>query len=152
MLHLKMENYNEAEAFASDSLDCKKDNIKALMRRAKARLNLNKWDEAERDMDTALQREEESNLEKLKRELVPLREKLQLLRKQQDLKDKKDGFEISSKRAKKNTYYEDDDVAKENEAFPCKGQSKQLTTTQLDWDEEFKRIDMEEAEALNAKA
>ena len=67
MLHLKMENYNEAEAFASDSLDCKKDNIKALMRRAKARLNLNKWDEAERDMDTALQREEESNLEKLKR-------------------------------------------------------------------------------------
>ena len=151
MLHLKMENYNEAEAFASDSLDCKKDNIKALMRRAKARLNLNKWDEAERDMDTALQREEESNLEKLKRELVPLREKLQLLRKQQDLKDKKDGFGNIFKKSEKNTYYEDDDVAKENEAFPCKGQSKQLTTTQLDWDEEFKRIDMEEAEALRWK-
>ena len=76
MLHLKMENYKEAEAFASDSLDCEKDNAKALMRRAKARLELLKWEEAEKDMDTALQREEEateSNVEKLKRELAPLR-------------------------------------------------------------------------------
>ena len=154
MLHLKMENYKEAEAFASDSLDCEKDNVKALMRRAKARLELLKWEEAEKDMDTALQREEEateSNVEKLKRELAPLRKKLQLLRKQQDLKDKKDGFGNIFKKSEKNTYYEDDDVAKENEAFPCKGQSKQLTTTQLDWDEEFKRIDMEEAEALRWK-
>ena len=150
MLHLKMENYKEAEAFASDSLDCEKDNVKALMRRAKARLELLKWEEAEKDMDTALQREEEateSNVEKLKRELAPLRKKLQLLRKQQDLKDKKDGFGNVFKKSEKKTYYKDDEIAKENEAFPC----KDLTTTQLDWDEEFKQIDMEEAEAVRWK-
>jgi len=150
MLHLKMENYKEAEAFASDSLDCEKDNVKALMRRAKARLKLLKWEEAEKDMDTALQREEEateSNVEKLKRELAPLRKKLQLLRKQQDLKDKKDGFGNVFKKSEKKTYYKDDEIAKENEAFPC----KDLTTTQLDWDEEFKQIDMEEAEAVRWK-
>ena len=104
MLHLKMENYKEAEAFASDSLDCEKDNVKALMRRAKARLELLKWEEAEKDMDTALQLEEEateSNVEKLKRELAPLRKKLQLLRKQQDLKDKKDGFGNVFKKTKR---------------------------------------------------
>ena len=89
------------------------------MRRAKARLNLNKWDEAERDMDTALQREEESNLEKLKRELVPLREKLQLLRKQQDLKDKKDGFGNIFKRAKRIRIMKMT-TAKENEASRAK--------------------------------
>lgn len=150
MLHLKMENYKEAEAFASDSLDCEKDNVKALMRRAKARLELLKWEEAEKDMDTALQLEEEateSNVEKLKRELAPLRKKLQLLRKQQDLKDKKDGFGNVFKKSEKKTYYKDDEIAKENEAFPC----KDLTTTQLDWDEEFKQIDMEEAEAVRWK-
>ena len=150
MLHLKMENYKEAEAFASDSLDCEKDNVKALMRRAKARLELLKWEEAEKDMDTALQREEEateSNVEKLKRELAPLRKKLQLLRKQQDLKDKKDGFGNVFKKSEKKTYYKDDEIAIENEAFPC----KDLTTTQLDWDEEFKQIDMEEAEAVRWK-
>ena len=150
MLHLKMENYKEAEAFASDSLDCEKDNVKALMRRAKARLELLKWEEAEKDMDTALQREEEateSNVEKLKRELAPLRKKLQLLRKQQDLKDKKDGFGNVFKKSEKKTYYKDDEIAKENEAFPC----KDLTTTQLDWDEEFKQIDMEETEAVRWK-
>ncbi|CAL6324900.1 unnamed protein product [Bathycoccus prasinos] len=150
MLHLKMENYKEAEAFASDSLDCEKDNVKALMRRAKARLELLKWEEAEKDMDTALQREEEateSNVEKLKRELAPLRKKLQLLRKQQDLKDKKDGFGNVFKKSEKKTYYKDDEIAIENEAFPC----KDLATTQLDWDEEFKQIDMEEAEAVRWK-
>ena len=150
MLHLKMENYKEAEAFASDSLDCEKDNVKALMRRAKARLELLKWEEAEKDMGTALQLEEEateSNVEKLKRELAPLRKKLQLLRKQQDLKDKKDGFGNVFKKSEKKTYYKDDEIAKENEAFPC----KDLTTTQLDWDEEFKQIDMEEAEAVRWK-
>ncbi|CAL6312616.1 unnamed protein product [Bathycoccus prasinos] len=150
MLHLKMENYKEAEAFASDSLDCEKDNVKALMRRAKARLELLKWEEAEKDMDTALQLEEEateSNVEKLKRELAPLRKKLQLLRKQQDLKDKKDGFGNVFKKSEKKTYYKDDEIAKENEAFPC----KDLATTQLDWDEEFKQIDMEEAEAVRWK-
>ena len=150
MLHLKMENYKEAEAFASDSLDCEKDNVKALTRRAKARLELLKWEEAEKDMDTALQREEEateSNVEKLKRELAPLRKKLQLLRKQQDLKDKEDGFGNVFKKSEKKTYYKDDEIAKENEAFPC----KDLTTTQLDWDEEFKQIDMEEAEAVRWK-
>ena len=150
MLHLKMENYVEAEAFASDSLDCEKNNVKALMRRAKARLELLKWDEAEKDMDDALQREEEStesNVEKLKRELAPLRKKLQLLRKQQDLKDKRDGFGNVFKKSEKKRYYKDDEFAKENEAFPC----KELTTTQLDWDEEFAKIDIEEAEAVRWK-
>jgi tetratricopeptide (TPR) repeat protein len=153
MVHLRKEDYEQAEEFATEALDCNRKNIKALMRRAAARLNLIKWDEAEKDMDNAIEFESDEKKERLKRELIPLRKKLAGLRKEQDGKDRRGGFQNMFKNDGKTTnssLYSKEEMAKEFEAFPCT-KSKNEPPTVLDWDAELRKIDAEEAKALQMK-